>query len=75
VNVRCSKGDFDAAGVDVHRVGIRFNNDKWDGDATAMTDEGHDRNLYIDRVTFNGIVNDLDAAMGANTTRYWDFNL
>ncbi len=69
------QGNFDSAGVDVHRVGIRFNNDKWDGDATATTDEGHDRNLYIDQVTFNGIVNDLDAAMGANTTSYWDFNL
>ena len=44
-------------------------------DATATTDEGHDRNLYIDQVTFNGIVNDLDAAIGANTTSYWDFNL
>jgi hypothetical protein len=69
------KGNFDDAGTDAHRVGIRFNNDKWDGDATATTDEGHDRNLYIDKVTFNGVVNDIDARMGSNTIKYWDFTL
>ncbi len=60
-------GDFDLDGLQNHRVGIKFDNDLWGGKSTM------DRNLYIDKVTFNGTVNDTDATFLSNATKYWDF--
>jgi hypothetical protein len=62
-------GDFDQnIGVQNHRVGIKFTNDLYGGSRG-------DRNLYVDKVTFNGVVNDLDAKMTSNGIKYWDFAL
>ena len=56
------RGDFDPAGTQTHKLAVSFTNDKWDGTTglTAATREGHDRNLYIDKVSFNGVVQDVD---------------
>jgi hypothetical protein len=62
------RGDFDAAGVQSHRVSIRFDNDLYGGSKG-------DRNLYVDAITFNGHVNNLDGKMTSNTTKHWDFVL
>jgi hypothetical protein len=60
-------GDFDAAGTQSHRVGIKFDNN--------LSGSGGDRNLYVDEVTFNGQVNTRDQALTMNGTKYWDFVL
>jgi hypothetical protein len=62
-------GDFDLDGLQNHRVGIKFDNDAWGGPAAPHLD----RNLYVDSVTFNGTVNNADAAYYTNGERYWDF--
>jgi hypothetical protein len=59
-------GDFDRDGSPT--VGIKFNNN-----LNAGT--GKDRNLYVDEITFNGTVNNKDAKLLGNTTKYWDFVL
>jgi hypothetical protein len=63
------KGEFDPSGTQAHRVGIQFNNDLYGGSPTK------DRNLYVDKVTFNGVVNDRDSTFMSNGTKYWDFSL
>jgi hypothetical protein len=64
------KGEFDTTGTQTHSIEIQFNNDKWSG--TPGT-EGFDRNLYVDEVTFNSIVNDIDATFVHNATKGWLF--
>jgi Protein of unknown function (DUF1593)/Ca-dependent carbohydrate-binding module xylan-binding len=63
------RGDFDDAGLDQHKVGIKFDNDLWHGTKTT------DRNIYVDKVVFNGVVNDTDAFLDKNATKVWDFNI
>jgi hypothetical protein len=62
-------GDFDEDGLQQHRVGIQFNNDLYGGSPTR------DRNLYVDKITLNGVVNDRDSTFMSNGTKYWDFSL
>jgi hypothetical protein len=62
------KGNFDDAGLDPHKVGIKFDNNLYEG-ATK------DRNLYVDKVTFNGVVNDTDAFLNKDGLKVWDFNI
>jgi hypothetical protein len=61
-------GDFDQGGTQRHRVGVQFDNDLYGGSRG-------DRNLYVDAITFNGQVNDLDATLTSNTIKQWDFML
>jgi hypothetical protein len=61
-------GNFDQAGTQKHRVGVQFDNDLNGGSRG-------DRNLYVDAVTFNGQVNDLDVKLTSNTVKQWDFML
>ena len=62
-------GEFDAEGTQAHRVGIEFTNN-------ASGRKAHqDRNLFVDSVEFNGVVNGTDEAFGVNATKYWDFSL
>jgi hypothetical protein len=61
-------GNFDQAGTQKHRVGVQFDNDLNGGSRG-------DRNLYVDAVTFNNQVNDLDAKLTSNTVKHWDFML
>jgi hypothetical protein len=61
-------GDFDAAGVQSHKVQIVFDNDAFGG-------SGKDRNLYIDEVSFNGVSNGQDWAYPVNGSHAWDFAL
>ncbi len=59
-------GDFDDAGIDPHKVQIRFDNDLYEG-------SGKDRNLVIDEVSFNGSVNEYDHTFKSNGSHTWDF--
>jgi hypothetical protein len=61
-------GDFDAAGVQSHKVQIVFDNDAFGG-------SGKDRALYIDEVSFNGVSNGQDWAYPVNGSHAWDFAL
>ena len=44
-------------------VGVNFLNDGWDGTSTA---NGHDRNLYVDDLTYNGV-----SALGSVRAANW----
>lgn len=61
-------GDFDKAGTQKHSVSIQFDND-FNGGSRG------DRNIFVDSVTFNDKVNDLDAKLTSNTIKHWDFML
>ncbi|MBM1175590.1 carbohydrate-binding domain-containing protein [Microvirga arabica] len=66
-NSRTFTGNFDAAGTQSHRVGIKFDNN--------LSGSGGDRNLYVDEVTFKGQVDGSDALLTMNGAKHWDFML
>jgi hypothetical protein len=66
------KGEYDATGIESHKVEIQFNNDKW---SKMSGTEGFDRNLYVDEVTFNGKVSGSDAIFKSNATQAWLFEV
>ncbi|MBO1909673.1 family 16 glycosylhydrolase [Microvirga sp. 3-52] len=61
-------GDFDQAGTQKHKVEIDLLND-------LMKSGVGDRNLYVDEIVFNGVVQSQDVAIKASIDKDWFFSL
>ncbi len=62
------RGTFVTPGVTAYRVGVQFTNDAYQAGVG-------DRNLWVDQVSLNGVVNTADQALRSNGTATWDIQL
>ena len=68
------KGAFDSDGLQTHRITVKLLNDKWDGNKLVTTDSGHDRNLFVESVTVNGVTKEPNKLITSGSAG-WDFQL
>jgi hypothetical protein len=68
------EGAFDPDGLQTHRVSVKLLNDKWDGNKLATTDSGHNRNLFVESVTINGVTKEPNKLITSGSAG-WDFQL
>jgi hypothetical protein len=62
------KGSFVTPGVTAYRLGVQFTNDAFQAGVG-------DRNIWVDEVSLNGVINGTDRALTSNGTATWDIQL
>jgi Protein of unknown function (DUF1593)/Ca-dependent carbohydrate-binding module xylan-binding len=68
------KGNFDPDGLQTHWVSVKLLNDKWDGNTLTTTDSDHDRNIYTESVTVNGITKEPNKLITYGSAG-WEFQV